>query len=116
MQNTLAALKAYFGSGYLEYALWLFVGYLIAYGLAVLLARAGPTHRTIIFRCRWAWAIAVTVHVLIVTGVTIKWYYQYGYFHSFWSYFPWYLGMLLLDVYIVASAVLQIDRFASYQK
>ena len=117
MQDILNHLKAYFGSGYLEYALWLLLlGYALTYAVAFLLARAGRTDRTILFRCRRAWAIALLVHLLAVTGVTIKWFAQYGYFASFWSYFPWYLAMLILDAYVIAAAVLTIDHFASYQQ
>ena len=115
MQDILNQLKDYFVSGYLAHALWLlFLGYGATYALAFLLARTGGTDRTVLFRCRRAWAIALLLHCLATTGVTIHWFLQYGYFHSFWSFFPWYLGMFILDVYLIVMTLMTIDRVANY--
>jgi ABC-type antimicrobial peptide transport system permease subunit len=115
MQDIISKLRAYFGSGYLEYALWLILlGYILAYAVAFLLSRAGRSDRTILFRCRRAWSVALLVHLLAVTGVAVKWIAQYGYFRSFWLYFPWYLGMFIIDTYIIAAGLLAIDRISTY--
>jgi hypothetical protein len=117
MNQFLAHLKIYFGSDYMQYAIWLILaGYVAAYILAFSLARFSGTDRTILFHCRRAWVVALVVHALFVTGFTIRWFLLYGIFLSFWSYFPWYLGMLIVDAYFIFVGIISIDRYASYQQ
>lgn len=116
MTEVITKLKAYLVSPHLHFAWALVLLYLLVFGLAYLLARAGRSDRTILFRCRRAWAVALILHALFVTSLTIKWLLDYGYFPSFWSYFPWYLGMLIVDGYLIAAAMTSLGRFASYSQ
>jgi len=116
MQNIISALEAYFTSEYLKFAIWLLLlGYLLAYGLAFLLARAGGTDQTILFRSRRAWAIAMLVHLLAVIGFTIKWFLLYGIFKSFLYYIPWYVAMMIFDCFVMVNAFVSIHRVSNYQ-
>jgi len=115
MEAIFIKLNAYFASDYLRHAWWLLLlGYPLAYALVFILARAGPIDRTVIFRCRRAWATGMFLHALLVVGFAIRWLVLYGYFSSFWCYFPWYFGMGFLDAYVILAAMHSINRFAHY--
>lgn len=116
LQELLSRLKTYLASDYLRYAWCLLVfGYAMAYAIAYLIARAGHSDKTLLCRCRRAWAIALIFHALVVAGTTIKWITEYGYFPSFWLYFPWYIGMLLIDGFVIVASLSSADRFTTYE-
>ena len=109
-------LIAYFQSAHLYYAWALMGSWLVAYPIAWAMAKNGGSQRTILFHCRRAWAVALALHALFVTGLTVKWLLDYGYFPGFWGYFPWYLGMWMVDLYFIFAALSSLRRVESYSQ
>ncbi len=85
---------------YLTYFWWLVVaGYILAYGLANLLARAGDHNQGTLFsRCRKAWSIAFFLHALATVGIGVIWFVQNLKLASLWSYFSLYIAVAVADL------------------
>jgi hypothetical protein len=116
MQSILDKLKAYITSDFLNIA-WILVAlYLVVWGIAWVLARMGNADRTLLYRCCHAWFIAMLIHCLAVTGLSAYWFFNYQRIPTFWSYFPVYLFMLVLDIPILFGAHGSKAKFADYHQ
>ncbi len=106
------------GSDYLHLFWWLVAGYVLAYLIAHVIARAGgPGEHTIVYRCRNAWGIVLFVHALISSAFVVNWYLQNGgQFASFWRFFPFYLTMLIVDLIFAFVSFVSRQRYANYHE
>jgi hypothetical protein len=95
---------------------WVLVAcYGVTYAFAWIFAHIGTPGRTIVYRCRVAWAWGFAIHLLLVMVVTYLWWQKFGMFKAFWSYLPLYCVLGLVDVLCIGKFLAGLNDYTSYR-
>lgn len=97
---------------------WVLVGcyVLVAYFTALIFAHIGRPARTLVHRCRKAWAWGFGFHLVLTLVITYLWWQKFGLFKSFWGYMPFYLFLVFVDLVFIGKFLAGLGEYESYAR
>ena len=105
---------AVISSPYAKWCWFCVAGYFAAWLLALFLSRLGTHRDTVLYRCRQALAIAVSLHFLAMLIVTVLWWREYFSFRGFYWFLTPYLGLIFADLAMIIKLLVGLGDFRNF--
>lgn len=97
---------------------WVLVGcyVVVAYFTALIFAHIGRPGRTLVHRCRQAWAWGFGFHLMLTLIIGYYWWQKFGVFKSFWYYMSLYILLVMVDLVFIGKLWAGLSEYERYTR